>query len=311
MSEAATIESGGDAATATDTGTTIETGGDLDTGQVTLTEANDAGGQVNPYANLINPDGTFKEGWVNDLTDDRFSEYRATAANYKDLPSLLKGLKESKSAAMQRLDGMVKVPGEGATEEDIAAFRKGLGVPESPDGYEIKIDGLPEGIELDEGLASEFKKLAHENNLTPAQVNRLAAFQVQTEARMREAQQAEQEAYLSEQRKTLESEWGNDFQKNMSLAQRTAATFGLEQDHPVFNHADMVQALAKIGNAISEDRLVSGESMSNKLNPEHQAEDIMTNPDNALYQAYRNPAHPDHQHAVGQVNKLMKKAYPS
>lgn len=44
-------------------------------------------------------------------------------------------------------EGMVRIPGEGATEEDIAAYRKATGVPETNEGYELNVpegEGFPE-----------------------------------------------------------------------------------------------------------------------------------------------------------------------
>jgi len=264
----------------------------------------------NPYSGILNSDGTFVEGWPDLLKGDSYAETRATAANYKDLPSLLKGLKDSKSAAMQRLDGMVKLPGAEASPEDIAAYRTAIGVPETVDGYQFDATGLPEGNEIDAEIFGEFAALAHSQNLTPAQVNEITKFQVGLEGRMAAENAQMEEASLAEQKQVLETAWGAKFQENFMLAQRAAKTFGLEPDNPVFKNADAVMAFAKVAASLSEDRLVSGEQISNRLSPEHQADDIMSNSANPLNAAYHSPDHPQHKEAVAQFTALMKKAFP-
>jgi hypothetical protein len=52
-------------------------------------------------------------------------------------------------------EGMIKIPGEGATEEDIKAYRKAIGVPEKQEDYELAI---PETNDESENAVN--KKLA-------------------------------------------------------------------------------------------------------------------------------------------------------
>lgn len=66
-------------------------------------------------------------------------------------------------------EGMVRIPGEGATPEDIAAWRKARGVPDTPDGYELTVpdrDGFAE-------VAAEVRKAAHELGVSPSHVTGL------------------------------------------------------------------------------------------------------------------------------------------
>lgn len=67
-------------------------------------------------------------------------------------------------------------PKEGATEQEIAEFNTKLakvqGVPDSPEGYEIKRpDQMPEGMIYDEEMENWFRKMAHSNKWTQASVN--------------------------------------------------------------------------------------------------------------------------------------------
>lgn len=79
--------------------------------------------------------------WRKEMAGDDPEELKFLE-RYSDPVAARKAWKEA--AQKIREDGRVKVPGEGATPEEIAEFNKALGVPESPDKYEITaqpIDG--------------------------------------------------------------------------------------------------------------------------------------------------------------------------
>lgn len=73
----------------------------------------------------------------------------------KDLDGLVKMSRDTERAL--RESGRIKVPGEGAKPEELAAFRTAIGVPEKIDGYEIK---APEGVELNEPLIATLRESA-------------------------------------------------------------------------------------------------------------------------------------------------------
>jgi len=69
-----------------------------------------------------------------------------------------------------KLSKALFVPGDGAKEEDIAAFRKGIGVPDSADGYKIaKPAEWPENLPYDTNVEGWYKKEAHRLGLNQTQ----------------------------------------------------------------------------------------------------------------------------------------------
>ena len=110
-------------------------------------------------------------------------------------------------------------PGKDATPEELAAYREANGVPESPDKYEFNLpDGLVLG-ESDKPYVDAFTKVAHENNLSPDVVNKIAA--VQLEMREQEVQQRAQVDLesLAKAREMLQSPevWGSEVKLNLNL----------------------------------------------------------------------------------------------
>ncbi len=116
-----------------------------------------------------------------------------------------------------------------ATPEDIAAYRKKVGIPETPEGYEKGLL-LPEGTvigEADKPLIGDFLKVAHEKNWDQDKVNAAVNWYYQT--------QRQQEALLHEQEKAaraetiaeLREDWGPDYEANRGM---TKAWLGRQPD---------------------------------------------------------------------------------
>ena len=72
-------------------------------------------------------------------------------------------LLQSHAELEQMLGFMVRVPGEGASAEEIASFRRALGVPETPDAYALTV-----AEELG-GADPEINERLHAAGFTPAQ----------------------------------------------------------------------------------------------------------------------------------------------
>ncbi|MCE2510389.1 MAG: hypothetical protein J4G10_05365 [Alphaproteobacteria bacterium] len=66
----------------------------------------------------------------------------------------VEALLKSYQALERKLGTMVRLPGDNATEEDLESFRKALGVPASPDAYELemKSDRMTMDPEINERL---------------------------------------------------------------------------------------------------------------------------------------------------------------
>lgn len=89
------------------------------------------------------------------------------------------------SLVNKKQEGMVRIPGADASDDDRLAFHKALGVPEKPDAY-----GLPDFSDLHEslpggkdwkphaGMDQWFRQQAHELGLTPAQFQKLYKSQI-------------------------------------------------------------------------------------------------------------------------------------
>ena len=103
------------------------------------------------------------------------------------------------------------------TEEQQAAWRKAQGLPEKPDGYEIK---LPDGVvlgEQDQPFVDAFKEAALKAHMTPAQVSAAVGWYLDT-VQQQEAARHEADVELRDQvEDALRAEWAGDFRRNKAM----------------------------------------------------------------------------------------------
>lgn len=170
----------------------------------------------------------------------------------------------------KKLANAIVKPGKDAPEEEVAAYRKALGVPDSPDKYEWP--DLPEGQEVtDEVKASReaWAQRFHELNV-PADTAKQLAEQINED--IAKAQQAQVEAdkqFAEQQAEALRSEWGADYDKNKTFANRAASTLAeragvnledlrhieTKDGRFLMDRADMLKLFATVGREMGEGSL--------------------------------------------------------
>lgn len=259
-----------------------------------------------PYSGFVGDDGSFAADWADKLPED-LRPYAPSVATYKNLPELVKGHGELK----KRLGAPgVKVPGEGATPEEVTAFRRAIGAPDTPDGYGL--GKAPEGFqgEYDAETGQKLAGLLHKHHANPALAKELIALDLERAKVWQEASEREQAEYDSAESAKLTKAWGVDQDRGWEEAKKAAGAFGIDLDKATV--ADLAigfrkayAALAEDGSArkalgLTEDSLAL---MGN--NPMTRAEDIQCNPENPLHAAYVDERHPNHQAVRSQVHRLL------
>lgn len=132
--------------------------------------------------------------------------------------------------------------------------------PAVPESYELK---MPDGVELDKAAADEFTAIAKELKLDQATAQKFADVGAKMAQR-----QADNHAKLveswTEQVKTDKDIGGDKLAENLGIARKALDTFGTPELRDVLNatgfgnHPAVIKAFYKIGQAISEDRFVTG-----------------------------------------------------
>jgi hypothetical protein len=164
---------------------------------------------------------------------------------------------ESHLNLRKKMGTAVWIPQEGAKPEDIADFRAKLGIPQTPDKYEIKYKEH-EVLQFDENIDKTYKALAHKIGLTPKQAQELADFDSD---RLINAHTTSTKAY-EEAVNAVKEEWGNDYQVNIDRANNLIRSFADDKDKEAIakygNDLTLVRLFNKIGLAMSEHSFVQG-----------------------------------------------------
>lgn len=104
---------------------------------------------------------------------------------------------------------------KGATDEQIAEWRKDNGIPEAPDKYDLSFDnGLVIG-EQDKPFIDEFVGKMHGENATPAQVKAAIASYYEMIGRQQQARAEADADFEANAREALREEWGGDYKRNI------------------------------------------------------------------------------------------------
>ena len=167
----------------------------------------------------------------------------------------------------QKLANAIIPPGKDAKPEEVAEYRKKIGVPEKPEGY---VYDDPEGYvltEADKAVRAHFAGIFHQHNIPAEAAKALATAHREVMAKQAEAILAADKEHAEKAEAALRKEWpGADYDKNKAFAQRAAKDlFGDEFDAArqiedkagrfVLDNPTFLKALAKIGREMGEDRL--------------------------------------------------------
>ena len=229
------------------------------------------------------------------------SEY-AEEACLKDIPDYGTMVKNYVHA-QKAIGGMVKIPGQDATPEELASFHSKMGVPENIEDYDKALDGET-WSEGSEPLKEAFKKAG----LTVNQVKILREGLGEVQAGLSTKNEANAQNILN----NLRVEWGSDMDKNLGLAKQTVATFGGEElaksleSSGAGNDPVLIKTFAAIGKALASEGLIDGSNHGavTKDAALQQAETLMAD------KAYSNTSDPRHSQVTSEVTRLYQIAYP-
>ncbi|MEK9918077.1 MAG: hypothetical protein VW496_01675 [Pelagibacteraceae bacterium] len=217
----------------------------------------------------------------------------------------------------QRLIGADKIPlPVNPTDDDLDRIYDRLGRPETPQGYQIQVDGEL----VTEELATGYSDIAHKLRLTPSQANGILDYYrsvvEQSESMNSEIVQEARENTVN----TLRQEWGRAFDQKVEAASIVAQEFAspdifnitLEDGSKLGDNAEFIKAFAKIAEfrqTVTSEDTVAEMPQSNMMTPASaQAEiDAIMNDKTHVYWDRKNPI--ARQKAVERVHHLMEQLH--
>ncbi len=201
---------------------------------------------------------TASDDWRTGIED---AELRRVAGKFDSPAEALRAY----ASLERRLGRSVVMPGKDADPEEIAAFRRRLGVPERPEDYPLALpeNGDAEPDPAEQELRAGFLAAMHEAGATPEVVQRALDWYHATLEAGASARAAEGERLRAEAEAELARAWGGDYQRNLTLARRAARDFGgadfaalvesAELDgRPLGDHPAFLRTFAAIGRRLAE-----------------------------------------------------------
>jgi hypothetical protein len=235
---------------------------------------------------FVRADGSFESDWVSKLPED-LAPARDSLKQYTNVVDLAKTIHSQNKLIGRK--GVI-LPTQDSTPEELAAYHKTMGVPETPDGYakEVRPAELPEGIQWSDEIAKSYFDLAHRHHIPAAAMKDLIALNM----KQREFEQQVQVDSIMETKQQglahLRHVWGTNFDRNLGVAQRAAALAGVDANSYGWRDPEVVKGFVRLASMMGEDKLVgSGASLpAGAADLKSRAIDIMTNRANPLYQKY-------------------------
>lgn len=216
-------------------------------------------------------EGVKDPDWLTQLSGDGEGEEPslrdwARSIGVKDLNGLAKIARDNQKAL--RDSGRVKVPGEGAGAEEIAAFRSAIGVPEKASDYKLPelkdADGNPltdaEGNSpVNADKLGRIVEIAHKNGIPKAALE--ATLQEIAEADLNEIAGAENQ--LKADAAAHAKSWGAERAAKLDAIDQAGKHFKLDKDdllklRAAWGAKKALDFMAAVGAGIREDTLIDG-----------------------------------------------------
>ncbi len=236
----------------------------------------------------------------------------ASLKNFTDAGQLAKSYVHA-----QRMVGADKmaIPTKNFTEEDWQQTFSKLGVPDSPEKYDIKYN-VAEG-QSDEPVKN-FVANAHKLGLLPQQVQGVLDYYTQLETGAVETAQKDLELQKINNEGELRKEFGLAYPDKIKSANNVFKNFfaedladvKLQDGTSIGNHPGFIKALSKMSDNFSEDTISAGQETTGNLTPS-EAQKEVTNIMGDQSHPYWLKDHPGHAAAVKEVADLQNMIHPN
>ncbi len=212
------------------------------------------------------PSGEVDPDWYGNLSAEADGDKPSLrdwvkATGVKDLDALAKVARDNQAAL--RESGRIKIPGEGAKPEEVAEFRKSIGVPEDAKGYAVTApkDDAGNDLPLNDELIGRMAESALKHGAPKAVFEGIVSDFIQA--------QLDEAAEIDTAQKQVAADtvkaWGAEKDAKLAAIDRAASALGIDRNKMVGLRnalgADFaLNMMAKLGEGMAEDVLITGGS---------------------------------------------------
>jgi hypothetical protein len=230
-------------------------------------------------------------------------------AKYKSIDELAKGHLEVVKLVGKK--GVI-VPGPNASEEEKAKFYEAVGRPKTADDYKLEYPKeMHPKITVSPESEAAFKQVGHKLGLTNEQINGLNGWYMSTVSQGLTKQDEATKASFEAAQTQLRTEWGPEFNANVTLAKRVIEKYGGKEAAQSFgdlgNNVAVLRFLANVGKKMSEASFKTGE-FNELIGTAQEAKQKLDDLNARILKMDSNdPAYPK---LIAERTKLYELAYP-
>lgn len=203
---------------------------------------------------------TDPDDWRAPIKDEKLRDHAGRFVTVEDMARQSLELRQTLSSAIKPL-------GTNPTDEQVAEFRKAIGVPETHEGYEFAMPEGQEATDGDKAFQANAAETFHRLNIPADTAKGLNEWWNGVTAATQQELIAADKKYADESEAALKAEWpGKEFDRNKAFADGAVTKlFGDELDAVreietkggrfVLDHPAFVKAFAGIGREMNEGRL--------------------------------------------------------
>ena len=151
--------------------------------------------------------------------------------------------------------------------------------------YDIKPGELPDGLGWNEDNAKRYAELGHKFNIPPAAMKAIVGEYANQRIQEMQAMAKEIDTRRQAGAADLKTTWGENFDKNLSIAKQAAQVAGVNPDSFGFGDPEVVKGFVRLAAQLSDDKLVSG-GTGMQQGGAARAKDIQQNKANPLNAKY-------------------------
>lgn len=235
--------------------------------------------------------------WRDSIKDESLRKFSEQFTTLEDLA-------KSTLHFRQKLSNAITKPGKDASEEDIKAFHKALGVPESPDGYKIDVpEGANEalGEEDVQSFIAGLAETAHATGARTETVNALVKELLDKMVDAKQEREKKEQDDIAAAEQALRKEYGKDYDVNVQYAKRAFKQFGDEkfldlidkaeyQGVALSSHPDFIKYFVPVGRRMGEGGLQHVISADDKKSTEQKINDLTSQAHDAMNAGDRSKA---------------------
>ena len=217
--------------------------------------------------------------WREHITDTKLRDHAGKFTSVLDLVGKHYELRQVLSTAIKPLP-------ENATEEQLGAYRKATGVPETAEKYDLPTPEGRDATEADTAFRGAVSEVFHKFNIPAGAAKGLSEWWNDFVTQGEKAQIEADKTHAAETETALKAEWpGKEFERNKAIANAAASKlFGDDIDDVrkletkdgrfVLDNAAFIKMLAGVGREMEEGRLGSVMTDGDRDGLQSQVDDL-------------------------------------